>query len=283
MKKLILVFIGIMMIVKTEAQLHIRLMSYNMRYDNPDDGDNRWEIRRDALTGLLQYHAPDFIGTQELLNHQLEYVLSKLPGYGMVGVARLDGKKEGEYACILYNTRAFRVITQHTFWLSPFPDSIGLRGWDADQERICTYGLFEDIKTGLQFYVFNTHFDHIGAEARLQSARLIWDKMTALNNVKKLPVFLMGDFNSRPNEAPAMYLSERMQNARNASEIVYGAVDTWNDFAFSEQPKGCIDYIFTAKDPRIKVKKFATLTDSYNRKYPSDHLPVVADFIIQKK
>ncbi|ULQ50617.1 endonuclease/exonuclease/phosphatase family protein [Flavihumibacter fluvii] len=258
-------------------------MSYNMRYDNPDDGENRWEIRRESLAGLLQFHAPDFIGTQELLDHQLEFILSKLPDYGKVGVARIDGKKKGEYACILFNSRSFKVIEQHDFWLSQYPDSIGLRGWDADQERICSYGLFEDRKSRQRFWVFNTHFDHIGAEARLQSARLIWQKMTEINAQKKLPVFLMGDFNSRPNEAPAQYLSEKMNNARTNSALVYGPEKTFNDFNFSAPLKSCIDYIFTSKDPRITIRKFATLTDSYDMKYPSDHLPVIADILIQQK
>lgn len=274
---------AIFWLAQTRAQLSVRLMSYNMRYDNPDDGENRWEARRDKVTGLLQFHGPDFIGTQELLDHQLEYILSALPEYGKVGVARIDGKKKGEYACIIYNNRLFKVIEQHNFWLSQYPDSIGLRGWDANQERICSYGLFEDKKTRQRFWVFNTHFDHIGKEARLQSAHLIWQRMNEVNARKNLPVFLMGDFNSRPNEAPAQYLSEKMNNARTTSKLVYGPENTFNDFNFTAPLRACIDYIFTSKDPRITIQKFATITDSYDLKYPSDHLPVIADIIIQQK
>jgi endonuclease/exonuclease/phosphatase family metal-dependent hydrolase len=283
MKKILLLVFGWLVIMQCFAQLPVRLMSYNMRYDNPDDGENRWVIRRDILTGLLQFHAPDFIGAQELLQPQLDYLLSKLPVYGYIGVARTDGRQEGEYACILYNKERFIMKEQHTFWLSPHPDSIGSRGWDAALERICTYGVFEDRKTRQRFRVFNTHFDHKGAEARLNSAHLIWEKMSQLNKKESLPYFLLGDFNSRPDEAPAQYLTERLQYARAAGAPVYGPQETFNDFEFSEPLKVCIDYIFTSRDPRILVKKFATLTDSYNRKYPSDHLPVVADILIKQK
>lgn len=283
MKKITFTIILWLIVSAADAQLSLRLMSYNMRYDNPDDGENRWEIRREALIGLLNFHSPDFIGTQELLDHQLEYIVTRIPDYGVVGVGRIDGKKEGEYACILYNTRLFRVIEQSTFWLSPFPDSIGKRGWDASLERICSYGLFEDRKSGQRFWVFNTHFDHIGATARLESARLIWEKINILNREKKLPVLLTGDFNSRPEEAPAQFLSEKMVNARSSSGLVYGPEKTFNNFSFTTPLKSCIDYIFTTRDARIKVRKFATITDSYDLKYPSDHLPVLADLVIQKK
>lgn len=278
MKKSLLLLVVVTFIVTAlPAQVRFRLMSYNMRYDNPDDGDNRWEIRRETLTNLLQYHAPDFIGAQELLDHQLTYVLSRLPGYATTGVARTDGKKQGEYACILYNTRAFRLIEAQTFWLSPYPDSVGLPGWDAALERICSYGLFEDRKSHRRFWVFNTHFDHMGKTARLESAHLIWRKIEQVNIGKNLPYFLMGDLNSQPDEAPAQYLAQQLQNARGLSELVYGSIDTWENFNFQAVPKGCIDYIFLLRTPGISVTRFATLTDSYHQKYPSDHLPVVAD------
>jgi endonuclease/exonuclease/phosphatase family metal-dependent hydrolase len=276
-----LMLTGLLLASQVQAQVRMRLMSYNMRYDNPDDGENRWEIRRETLTNLLRYHAPDFIGAQELLDHQLTYVLSRLPGYDKIGVARTDGKKNGEYACILYNTKAFRLIEEHTFWLSPYPDSIGLRGWDAALERICTYGLFEDRKSRRRFWVFNTHFDHMGETARLESAHLIWQKIEQVNKGKNLPYFLMGDLNSHPDEAPAQYLAQQLQNARDISELVYGAIDTWESFNFKEVPKGCIDYIFIARSAAIRVTRFATVTDSYNLKYPSDHLPVVADILLR--
>jgi endonuclease/exonuclease/phosphatase family metal-dependent hydrolase len=280
-KRMMILLLGAFLVAQARAQVQVRVMSYNMRYDNPDDGDNRWEIRRETLTNLLRYHAPDFIGAQELLDHQLAYVLSRLPGYAKTGVARTDGKTKGEYACIIYNSKAFRLIEEHTFWLSPYPDSVGLRGWDAALERICSYGLFEDRKSHRRFWVLNTHFDHMGQTARLESAKLIWKKIQALNKGRNLPYVLTGDLNSQPDEAPAQYLAAQLQNAREVSELVYGGIDTWENFNFKEQPKGCIDYIFLSRSPAIKVTKFATLTDSYNGKYPSDHLPVVADLLIQ--
>mgnify|MGYP003411435087 FL=1 len=130
-------------------------------------------------------------------------------------------------------------------------------------------------------WVFNTHFDHMGNLARLESAKLIIKKIHELNT-KNYPVIVSGDFNSKPEDGPSQYMMANMQNSRSISKLVYGVPDTWNGFKFNEKPNGCIDYIFVSKDDRISVLKFATITDSYDMKYPSDHFPVLATINIDK-
>lgn len=132
------------------------------------------------------------------------------------------------------------------------------------------------------FWVFNTHFDHMGKQARLESAKLIIQKIEALNARKNYPVMVTGDFNSRPEEEPAQYMMSKMQNCRQVSALVYGPADTWNGFKFGEKPSGCIDYVFTSHYKNSTVVKFATITDSYDMKYPSDHFPVMATIRIDK-
>jgi endonuclease/exonuclease/phosphatase family metal-dependent hydrolase len=172
------------------------------------------------------------------------------------------------------------LIRQNTFWLSPTPDSVS-KGWDAAIKRICTYGLFKSKKTKQLFWVFNTHFDHIVKKERLESAKLIIERIQELNT-KNYPVILMGDFNSRPDEPPAQYIMANMENSRSISKMIHGPADTWNAFKFHEKPSGCIDYVFVSKDKKISVSKFITITDSYDLKYPSDHLPVMATVLINK-
>ncbi len=262
------------------SQQEIKVMSYNIRLDVAADGENRWDARKDKVVGLMNYYEADFIGGQEVQHHQLSYLLEHLDGYAFIGVGRDDGKEAGEYSCIFYKADKFTLVQQSTFWLSPTPDSVS-KGWDAAFNRVCTYGLFRNKKTKQFFWVVNTHFDHIGKTARLESARLITKKIQELNS-RNYPVVLTGDFNSRPEEAPAQYLVSKMQNTRAASKLVYGPVDTWNGFKFNTKPDGCIDYIFISPDKRMRVSKFATLTDSYELKYPSDHLPILATILINK-
>lgn len=262
------------------CQQEIKVMSFNIRLDVASDGENRWDLRKEKVAGLMNYYAPDFIGSQEVLHHQLTYLVQNLPGYGFIGGGRDDGKEAGEYSCIFYNQNNFTLIQQQTFWLSPTP-GIPSKGWDAALNRVCTYGLFKNKKTKQLIWVFNTHFDHIGTVARQESAKLIIQKIAEVNT-KNYPVVLTGDFNLKPEEQPVQYISSKMHNARSVSKLVYGNADTWNGFKFMEQPKGTIDYIFINHHEKLSVAKFATLTDSYDLKYPSDHFPIMATLLLKK-
>jgi endonuclease/exonuclease/phosphatase family metal-dependent hydrolase len=264
------------------AQQEVKVMSYNIRLDVKSDGENQWDKRKDKVAALMNYYEADFIGGQEVQHHQLQYLIEHLNGYAYIGVGRDDGKEAGEYSCIFYKKDKYDVLEQNTFWLSATPDSVSM-GWDAVCHRVCTYGLFKDKKTRKKFWVLNTHFDHIGTTARLESAKLINKKIEELNKDKNYPVILSGDFNSKPDEAPAQYMTSKLQNARVISEQPpYGPLDTWEAFQFDKKPEGCIDYIFVAKNEKLSVKKFATITDSYDKKYPSDHLPILATISINK-
>jgi endonuclease/exonuclease/phosphatase family metal-dependent hydrolase len=255
-------------------------MSYNIRLDLKSDGENWWEKRKDRVAGMINYYEADFVGLQEVVHNQLLYLKDSLRGYDFIGVGRDDGKEAGEYSCIFYKKDKYTLIQQSTCWLSPTPD-VPSKGWDAALNRVCTYGLFRNNKTKKFVWVFNTHFDHMGKQARLESAKLIVKKINEFNT-KNYPVIVTGDFNSKPFEEPAQYMVANMNDSRSISKLIYGNADTWNAFKFNEKPEGRIDYIFVSKDDRISVSKFATITDSYEMKYPSDHFPVLATLNITK-
>jgi endonuclease/exonuclease/phosphatase family metal-dependent hydrolase len=278
-KNWIVVLLGCMPLLSL-AQQEIKVMSYNIRFDAASDGENHWNIRKDKVAGLMNYHEADFIGMQEVLKSQLTYLQDNLNRYQYIGVGRDDGKEAGEYSCIFYRKDKFTMISQSTFWLSPTPDVIS-KGWDAAIKRVCSYGLFKNNNTKQLFWVFNTHFDHVGLTARLESAKLIVQKIKEINS-KNYPVILTGDFNARPEDPPILFMNSEMKNSRSESKLVYGAADTWNAFKFHEKPNGCIDYVFISKNDKLSVLKFATITDSYDMKYPSDHLPVMATILMSK-
>lgn len=280
MKQVIASIFLLTTVLFVKAQTEVKVMSFNIRLDLKSDGENWWEKRKDKVAGLVNYYEADFVGLQEVVHNQLLYLKDSLRGYGFIGVGRDNGKEAGEYSCIFYRKDKYTVVEQSTFWLSPTP-GVPSKGWDAALNRVCTYGLFKNNKTKNLIWVFNTHFDHMGKLARLESAKLIIKKINELNT-KNYPVIVSGDFNSRPGDGPAQYMMANMQNSRSISKMVYGAADTWNAFKFHEKPDGCIDYIFVSNDKRITVSKFATITDSYEMKYPSDHFPVLANINIDK-
>lgn len=258
----------------------IKVITYNIRYDNPNDGVNRWDNRKDFLTNQIKFNEPDFMGIQEGLMHQVSYIDSTFPQYNYIGAGRNEGKLEGEFSALFYNSTKFNYLKGSTFWLSETPD-VPSKGWDAAYKRICTYGLFESKKSKEKLWIFNTHLDHRGVEAREESAKLIIEKINELNS-KNYPVVFMGDLNLEPNTEPIKNLSKELVDSRSASKIVFGPVGTFNGFNFSEPVTRRIDYIFVSRGD-IDVLKYAVLSDSKDCRYPSDHLPVFAEIILNKK
>jgi len=249
---------------------NLQFMTYNLRYDNPNDGENRWDLRKEFLRDQLKFFEPDVMGIQEGLKHQLDYLDGELSAYSYIGVGRDDGKEKGEYTAIFYKAERLNLIKESTFWLSESPDEISV-GWDAALERICTYALFEEKGSGAKFYVFNTHFDHRGEKARRKSAQLILKQIKTLNE-ENYPVILMGDLNLTPDTKAIKSISKKLEDSRYAAKVAFGPDATFTGFDFSKAPQRRIDYIFASDN--IEVRKYAVLTDSQNQKYPSDHFPV---------
>lgn len=259
----------------------IRMMSYNIRYATNNDGENRWENRKEFLGGQVAFFNPGIFGIQEGLAHQVNYLNEKFTDYSYIGVGRDDGAQKGEYCAIFYNSEKFELLEQGTFWLSSSPDRVSV-GWDAALERICTYGSFVDKAKGVKFWVFNTHFDHRGELAREESAKLIAQKIIEINK-ENLPFVLMGDFNLNEQSGAIKYLSSMYNDSRSASKNKpFGPFGTFNGFQFHDPVQDRIDYIFCSKD-NIQVEKYAVLTDSKDGKYPSDHFPVFVELSFTKE
>ena len=254
----------------------LEVMTYNIKYDNVNDTVNNWNDRKEAMVGLLKKYHPDFIGMQEVLHRQLQFLNESLIDYEYVGVARDDGKEKGEYSPILYNTKNYKLLTSNTFWLSKTPDKISV-GWDAAMERICTYGLFENLKTKQRVFVFNSHFDHIGTKARKKSASLILKKIKQLNN-EELPVILMGDFNLMPDEKPIILIKKKMDDGQSISKTpMKGPKGTFNGFDINDPMKNRIDYIFTTG---FKVENYLHIDERLKTgKHISDHIPVLSTLV----
>lgn len=274
MKKRVLLLAFIMTGCLAVAQ-NLTLITYNIRYDNPNDGENAWSNRKDFLTAQLAFYSPDVFGIQEALDHQVEHIANALPQYNHVGIAR-DGEQQGEASPIFYNKTRFDLLQQSTFWLSETPEKIS-KGWDAALNRICTYVLLKDKKTKHYFWVFNTHLDHEGQLARTHSIQLILKQIKKLNT-KNYPVFFMGDFNTKPTEERIIDLKKEMNDSFAISlQKPFGPAGTFNGFRHNEPVNDRIDYIFISKNNSIKVTKCAVLSDSKDLKYPSDHLPVYVE------
>lgn len=258
----------------------IKVMSWNIRYNNPGDGVNSWPHRKDWVAEIVSNNKIDIAGFQEVLVDQFEDLKQRLPEMEAYGVGRDDGRNSGEFSPIFFRKSRFELQQQGTFWLSPSPDQVGSKGWDAALPRIASWVQLHDRQTDQSFYMINTHFDHRGSEARLESARLL--VRIKSDKFYNHPVILSSDFNTTPESAPYESLTTQCTedihhfvDARESStEPPAGPNTTWNGFE-AIVPDRRIDFVFTTGE--IKVLRFRILEDQRDGRFPSDHLPVVTE------
>lgn len=225
----------------------MRFMTLNLRYDNPGDGPNRWSARRGRVLSLLEELRPEVVGFQEALPHQRQFLQKNLAGYLSLGRGR-DHDGGGEQCC-LFLRQEIDFDEWGTFWLSPEPELPGSRGWDAQLPRICTWARLGNLT------VYNAHFDHAGARAREESARLLLRRLSG-------HCVVMGDFNDGP-ESPALQLLRR--------ELVDAGPDEGTFHGFGALPTAHrIDYILATHGLQVGGAEVL-------RRPVSDHYPVIAE------
>ncbi len=259
MKRIIIIF-ALLFNLSNYAQ-ELRVGSFNLRYDNPADSLNNWNYRKEIVAGLIRFHDFDILGTQEGLSHMLKNLEGNLPGYSRIGVGRDDGKQAGEHSAIFYKKELFKILDHGDFWLSEHPEK-PLKGWDAVLPRICTWGKFKEKASGKVFYFFNTHFDHVGVEARKESAKLILEKIKEI--ASGAPTILTGDFNvdQHSDSFKVFEQSPLITDAYDVVPLKYGAEGTYNGFNTNAYSDKRIDHIFITKN--VHALKHGILTDIYH-------------------
>ena len=246
-------------------------MSFNIRYGAADDGEDSWRYRKEKTARVIWEHAPDIISMQEVLDFQRSELLEMLPRYDAFGAGRDDGIAAGEQCCILYDKARFTLTAGGTFWLSKEPGVPGSVSWDSSMTRICTWARLYEPEAQRGFYVFNAHFDHIGAEARLESAELTLSRIELRDEDE--PVIFVGDLNCGEGSAPVLRLSAWMADSYRAVHPKETLVGTFNGFKGTADGEK-IDYVFV--DDGWDVMDAVIIRDSYDGNYPSDHFPVAA-------
>ncbi len=259
----------------------LRVMTFNIRYNNPGDSLDAWPHRSEGVASLIRFHDPDVVGLQEAQRNQLDDLQRLLPGYAWFGVPRSDGGPRDEHTAILYRTDRLEPLARGTFWLSETPDVPASKGWDAALPRNATWGRFRDRATGDTLVHLNTHFDHMGVRAREESSRLM--SRWLAQNARGQRVIVTGDFNTTPDAPPFRTLVDpsapfRLTDAMGVSaEPHHGPTTTWNGFRAIE-PGRRIDFIFVGNG--VRVLEHGVLSETLEGgRFPSDHLPVLAEVL----
>ena len=258
----------------------LSVMTFNMRYDNPEDGQNNWRFRRERVAGVIKAQEVDVLGTQELLSNQFNDLSGLLTGYQGVGVGRLDGAESGEYCAVFFRKDRFTLLDSGTFWLSETPEVVGSLGWDGACERIATWVVLRD-RDGRELFFIDTHLDHVGQVARDEGVSMLMKRIETLSGGR--PVILTGDFNSEPGSSVVAHVQKDgvLHDAKAIAAQRSGTDWSFSDFGqIPEAERPLLDYIFVSGD--IEAVRYEVLPDTFDGGYVSDHAPVMAVVKIAK-
>jgi len=256
----------------------LKVISLNVRYDNPADSLNSWPYRASMVISFLKNEKPDIFGMQEVLANQMEYLDSVMTDYSSVGVGRSDGANAGEINPVFYLKEKFEIIRTKTFWLSETPEAAGSQAWGASLPRIVTWMELANKNTHEHFFFFNTHFAHDSDSARVMSAKLLLNKIDTI--ATSFPFVVIGDFNMDisskgygllvgPHESiPLLSDSYKISEKRHM-----GPAYTYNGFS-DKTSGGRIDFIFVRNGMRVIENR--TFIKKEHGIYISDHWPVMA-------
>ncbi len=268
--------------IAAEPTRDVRVMSFNIRYGTANDGDNHWTRRREFVVETIQAFDPDLLGTQETLGFQRDYLARHLPDYDCLGVGRNDGRQSGEMMALYFKRTRFEKIAGGHFWLSETPAKVGSKSWDSSLPRMVTWVKLRDRRAAdaRPVLFLNTHFDHRGPKARLESARLIRRQIAVLG--RGCSVIVTGDFNAGENSEPYRALFGRVEDRasplvdafRTAHPEAVPGEGTFSGFKAGATRGARIDWIGVSRDwgiVQVKIDRTAL-----NGRTPSDHFPVTA-------
>lgn len=278
MKKLLLILTIIFLIQNIFSQTdNIKVMTYNIRCGYCEDSSdvNNWSNRKYLVAYMIKTHSPDLIGLQEAEMFQVKELIEMLDEYDWYGVSREDGKEGGESTAILFRKNRFTVEEKKTLWLSETPELVS-KGWDAMYKRTVTIIKLKDLMSSIEFYYFNTHFDHIGEVARTESSEMIVNEIGKFST--EYPVILSGDFNYRSTSDGYKIITNKIFDTQSISKNKSGGNITFNGFGKDIQPDNKIDFIFVNNE--VEVLNHLIDTTTFNGLYPSDHYPVITEIIL---
>lgn len=255
---------------KRDEQSKARVMSFNLLYGGSLDEKSR-SARAPLAAQLIADYMPDSIGVQEANLPWMVQLCSRLPEYDYVGVAREDGNLIGEFSAIFYRKDILKVVDTGTFWLSETP-CFPSKGWDAKQMRVCTWAIFENLESGNQYMHINTHFDHVGKNAQVNSASLINKKAAELD----LPVVATGDFNVlQGSDVYNLLTSQTLRDSKFLAEDSMDSI-TFHNFDPTSSRSIIIDFIFV--NDKIDTQVYRVVDEKYDDRFVSDHYPLYIDF-----
>ncbi len=250
-----------------DASFHI--ITSNIRFDNPADGDHNWSNRRRLLASVLNSYNPGIIATQEGRFPQINDLASLLPKLSLIDHHR-DWIHERMYPCLFIDSERFELKKSSDIWLSDTPQVPGSVAFGSSFPRLCVWAKLKHQNENL--LIVNTHLDHTDSSIRFKQAQVLSQEINKIREKNEF-IMLLGDFNDHPKSEVRNHLLKELSlhdpwtEAESSSHHPFsGELDTGSR----------IDWILLS-DPARSQRIFYDTT-SEKSIWPSDHFPVVCEF-----
>ncbi len=255
------------------AQEEIQVVSLNIRYGTPGDGENKWKSRRDRVFTVFDRYKDGIIATQEGDPLQFREILKKVKDLDVVYRSRTLEDDDGPAHAVFYNKKMWSVEDHTTFWLSDIPDQPATKSWGNTLPRIATQVILKNKQSGKKLRLLNTLLDHRSQNSRIRSTELIL--RTMMTEAEQMPTILLGGFNVTKDDDVIKRIKEFFTDTYSGDELEGCTYHGYN--GGSHCPR--IDYIFYDPTSGLKLNSFEI--DRWKSKqyfYPSDHYPLVTKF-----
>lgn len=250
----------------------IKIMTFNVRFDNPQDGPNAWPFRKELVVRTILEELPDLLGTQECTAAQLNYLMVNLEGYAACLPSRQrDDDPRVQMPTIFFRKGIFTPLQCGEFWLSETPKMYRSKSWDAAFPRLFTYGKFLHVSTGRKVWFADTHLDHVSGKARLMAAGMILKWRLR----KRLPLLLVGDFNEAAGGPVHRILTGakgKLQDVWKGGGVAVGPEPSTIHHFTGKGEGGRIDWILASDHFKVLENRLVERAEGF----PSDHFPCVA-------
>lgn len=263
----------------------LRLVTFNMLFTIYDDNlspEYRWPERLPRIVEVLNEMRPDLIAPQELLREQVNDLLSCIgDDFAFYGKASNYGEING----LFYRKNRFEILSSKV--------------WSLSQDKWVTLTMVQlkDLRTGECFAVFNSHLSFGEVDSREAQIRAIMEYVEPV--AQQMAVLLAADFNVFPNRLDLVklpfldgdYINRIVTRGsmRDSMELALlghlGPISTFTNqpsetkpFEGLGTPGVILDRIYVS--PGLNVLIHAVQPATVNGRFPSDHMPVVIDFIV---
>lgn len=271
----------------------MKIMTYNILNDHPKFSKNKkknWRERKPYVFKHIELHQPDLLAIQEGKPNQVAEIQSLFSDYGYYGLNSC-GQNGGEEVGIFYNKDIFSLESSDTFWLSKTPDRPS-KDWETTHFRICSYVQLKKLASNDSFFLFNTHLSSNSSLSRCEEIKVILLKINEIQSVNPEAHFILtGDLNAHPKTSvyaelmdnsllQDSYLSTLKHN--NNLDYTFTGVDkSWSlnkiilYLFYPRYMRKRIDHIFVSS--KLKVLSYEISDWSYDKYFPSDHLPIIVE------